>query len=189
VERIGAAYLWGLEPLDGACIRQLFETAGAEDLIVLSRVFWMVRNNNPTPDQRERILVFWEQCVVWAQHQKEVPASLLSSLSLLATHVTTIGPREQTLLRTVAPHVHKGHGTYEFVAELLRLAPQDPPTVTETFRSMIEAHPPEYDFQDRIRSLLQILSERGQKDKVILMADRLRQLDGIHALFRELTSP
>jgi hypothetical protein len=187
LERIGAAYVWGLEALDGRCMRRLFDTAGVQDLNVLSRVFWIFRNHNLAPEQREYILAFWERCLDWTQLQQQVPVPLMSTLSLLATHITTIGLRERRLLREVAPYVHVGHGTYEFVAELLRLAPQDPTTISETFHLMVAAHPPEYDYKDRIRSLLELLSQHGEKEKVILLTDRLRHLDSVQALFKSLT--
>lgn len=187
LERVGAAYLWGLERLDGQRLTRLFETATIADLDVLIRVYWMVRNDNLAPEQRERILAFWDRGLAWAQHQPQVPACLLSMLGLLATHIRTIGVRERHLLEAVAPHVDVGHESYEFVAELLRLAPQDPAAITKTLKSMIAAHAPEYDYQDRLRSLLQFLAETGQREAVILISDRLRHLEGIQALFKSLT--
>jgi hypothetical protein len=187
LERIGAAYLWGLERLDDQRLTRLFETATIADLDVLIRVFWMVRNDNLAPEQRERILAFWERSLAWAQHQPQAPARLLSISSLLATHIVTIGVREQHLLEAVAPHVHVGHESYEFVAELLRLAPQDPEVITKTLQAMLAAHAPDYDYQDRLRSLLEFLAEHGQREAVILISDRLRHLEGVQALFKSLT--
>jgi hypothetical protein len=107
---------------------------------------------------------------------------------LLPTYIKGLGGRERRLLETVAPHMHVGHESYEFVAELLRLAPQDPAAITKILQSMVAAHPPpEYDYQDRICLLLQFLAEHGQRDQVILMIDRLRYLDGVQALFKKLT--
>ncbi len=186
LERIAAAYLWGLEPLDGQRLTWLFDDARIADFEVLIRVFWMVRNDNLAPEQRERILAFWDRSLAWVQQQPQVPARLLSMLGLLATHITTIGDRERHLLESVAPHVHVGHETYEFVAELLRLAPQDPPVVTKMLQSMVAAHPPDYDYQDRLRSLLEFLAAHGQRDAVILISNRLRHLEGVEALFKSL---
>jgi len=187
LERIGAAYLWGLERLDSQLLTRLFDRATIADLDVLTRVFWMVRNDNLAPDQRERILSFWDRSLAWLQNQPKVPARLLSLLSLLAAHITTIGARERHLLEAVAPHVHVGHESYEFIAELLRLAPQDPAAVTEVFQSMLAAHRPEYDYQDRLRSLLEYLAAHGQREAAILISDRLRHLEGVQALFKSLT--
>lgn len=189
LERIGAAYLWGLEVLEGPRFRRLFDTAKVADLHALTHFFWVVRNNGLAAEQHERILAFWERSLEWAKRQEPLPTRLMSAFGLLATHMTDIGRREQHLLESVAPHVHIGHETYEFVAELLRLAPKDPATVAKVLKSMIIAHPPEYDYQDRLRSLLQFLAEHGQREEVILIIDKLRHLPGIQALFKSLTQP
>jgi hypothetical protein len=186
LERIGAAYLWGLERLDGERLTRLFSTATTDDLEVVTRVFWVVRGGDLKPEQRDRILAFWGRSLEWAQRQGQVPSRLLSTLSLLATYITKVGPDECRLLEAVAPHVHVGHEAYAFIAELLRLAPQDPEAITKVVGSMIGAHVPEYDYQDRLRSLLEFLSAHGQRDAVIVMSDRLRHLSGIEALFKSL---
>jgi hypothetical protein len=107
---------------------------------------------------------------------------------LLATHITRIEQRERNLLKAVAPHVHVGHETYEFVAELLRLAQQEPTTIAEVLQLMVDAHPPDYDYQDRLASLLKFLAEHGQKDRVILISNKLRHLEGAQALYKSLTT-
>lgn len=188
LERIGAAYLWGEETLDAPRIAHIFDTGRAEDLEVIARVFWIVRNEPLRPEQKQRILAFWERCVTWTKRQREAPARLLSFLSLLAVYVTTVEKREQELLKTVAPYVHIGHEAYEFIAELLRLAPTNPAEVTAVLEKMIAARAPDYDYEDRLRALLRTLAEKGQRDQVILMAERLRQLPGIQELYDELTT-
>jgi hypothetical protein len=188
LERIAAAYLWGIEALDGDAIKRLFETASGSDLSVVIRVFWLARNGNLTPEQHERILSLWERILDWSEHHQEVSARTLSASSLLATHIKGIGPRERKLLKTVAPHVHVGHETYEFVAELLRLAPQEPTTIAEVLQSMVDAHPPDYDYQDRLATLLKFLAEHGQKERVILISNKIRHLEGAQALYKSLTA-
>jgi len=187
LERIGAAYLWGLERLDGALFRKLFDTAVVEDFEPLIRVFWMVRHENLRPEQRERILTFWARALEWAMHQPQVPARFLTTLSLLATHVVNLGPEERRLLAAVAPHMHIGYENYEFVAELLRLASQDPTAITRILQTMVAAHLPDYDYEGRLRSLLEFLAEHGERDAVIPLTNQLRHLPGIAALFKSLT--
>jgi hypothetical protein len=186
LERIGAAYLWGIEPLAGELFTRLFDNATVEDLEVLIRVFWMVRSQNLTPEQRERILAFWERAIEWTKRQTHFPVRLLSTLSLLAAYINTLGPNELRLLEAVAPHIPDGHEAYEFVAELLRIAPKDPAAITRVLQSMIAAHVPDYDFEDRLRSLLEYLAEHGEREAVILLCDKLRHLPGIETLFRKL---
>jgi hypothetical protein len=187
LERIGAACLWGIENLDGKLFARLFDIAKASELNVLVQLFWVVRNDKLTPEQRERILLFWERCLQWAHTQDQKPVLLLSRLSLLASHITTLEVREQNLLRSVAPYTHEGHEAYEFVAELLRLAPQGPKVISEILQSMVEAHAPDYDYQDRLLSLLELLAKQGQKERVIIISDRLRHLPGVESLFKKLT--
>jgi hypothetical protein len=186
VERIGAAYLWGIEPLDGAVFRKLFDTATVENLGVLIRVFWMLRNENLAPEQRDRILAFWGRMLEWTQQQKQVPTRLLSTLSLLATYITALRPEERRLLEAVAPHVHVGHEAYEFIAELLRLASKDAAAIANLLQSMLAAHLPDYDYEDRLRSLLEFLAAHGERGAVILLSNKLRHLPGIATLFNSL---
>lgn len=113
---------------------------------------------------------------------------LVSLSSLLAAHISTLGNQEQTLLEAVAQHVHVGHETYEFVEQLLRLAPQNPAVTAKILESLISAHVPDYDFHDRIRDLLAFLAANGQRDAVILISNRLRHLEGVAALFKMLTA-
>jgi hypothetical protein len=187
LQRIGAAYLWGLERLDGQHLTRLFNAATIADFDVLTRLFWGVRNDNLSPEQRERILAFWDRSLAWTQQQPQLPARLISTLSLLAPHIMTLGIRELRLLGAVAPHVHVGHESYQFVAELVRLAPQDPLAITKTLQWMLAAHVPEYDYQGRLRSLLEFLAEHGQREAVILISDQLRHLEGVQTLFKSLT--
>jgi hypothetical protein len=186
VERIGAAYVWGMESLDSQRFTRLFENAVVGDLEILARVFWTLRSNELAPDQRERILAFGDRSVTWAQQQPQVPSRFLSTLSLLATYISTIGTRERRLLEAVAPHVHFGYETYELIAELSRLAPQDPSTIIETLQLMLAARVPDYDYEGRLRTLLEFLATHGHRDAVILMSNQLRHLDGVQALFKSL---
>ena len=187
MERIGAAYLWGLERLDGPAFRKLFDTGTADDFEVLVRVFWMIRNENLADEQRQLILTFWSRTFEWAQHQTQAPARFLSTLSLLATHIRMLGSNERRLLEAVAPHAHAGHEAYEFIAELLKLAAQDPAAITAVLQSMTSAHVPDYDYEDRLRWLLEFLAAHGEPDTVILISNQSSNLPGIVKLFKNLT--
>lgn len=188
VERIGAAYLWGIEPLAGERFAKLFQTATADDLEVVVRLFWMLRDGDVSSEQRQRILAFWERELDWSSKQPHVSAQSLSSSSLLAVYITELGTRERWLLEEVAPHLHADYEGYEFIAQLLRLAPQDPEAVSEVLESMISARAPDYDYEDRLRKLLELLAEHGQRERVIRMCGgRLHQLPGIKTLFDNLT--
>jgi hypothetical protein len=125
IERIALAYLWGDELLDSPRFSYLFESDQFEDLEDAISFFSSVREQELTVDQIERILCFWEKCVLWAQTLPEPPKSLLSALSRLIRYVTTLGDREIRLLMAVAPHVNVGYNADNFIEELDRLIEQD----------------------------------------------------------------
>jgi hypothetical protein len=152
-------------------------------------VFWTVRGpNDLTPNQRERIVAFWEKAIAWVNEQPQVPERLLAQLGLLATHVMKIGDREAALLQAVAPYVGTGHNHFEFVEQLLRLAPENHAKVTVILEKMLSSHVPDYDYEDRLRKLLELLADKGHRDFVMLQAERLRQLPGIQELYNKLTT-
>lgn len=188
LERIAGAYLWGIEALDGKSFEFIFKNATTADIEAIAWVFWTVRGERLTPDQRERIVGFWERAVAWASEQPQVPEQTLSRLSVLAVHLTTIGSREATILEAVAPYVGTGHNQFEFVEELLRLAPENHVQVTAVLEKMLSSHVPDYDYEDRLKQLLELLASKGHRDTVMLQAERLRHLPGIQELYSKLTS-
>jgi hypothetical protein len=187
LERIGAAYLWGLENINGTLLMRVFDSTNVSDLNVLAHLYWMVRNETLTPDQLERILAFWERCLEWVKLHPDERGLLLSRLSLLATYMTELGAREERLLQAVSPYVHTDHGTYEFVSDLLRLAPKNPRVVAQIFESMLGAHIPDYDYQDKLVSLLELLAKLGQRERVLVVSKRLTHLPGIEPMFKRIT--
>jgi len=59
--------------------------------------------------------------------------------------------------------------------------------IADVLSATIEAHVPEYDYEDRLRKLLNTLASNGKKNEVLRMLDRLLSLPGMHDLFNELT--
>ncbi len=186
LERIAAAYLWGVESLESPRISFIFESGQVEYLETVTRVFWMVRSEKVSDEQKERILQFWSRCVAWSQKRSELPTKLLSSLSLLSYFLATADGRERELLEAVAPYVHVGHNGYKFVEELVRLVETSPDGVSAVLGRMIQAHVPDFDYEDHLKTLLRILVEKGKKEDVISYAERLRSL-GMQELFDSLT--
>jgi len=148
--------------------------------------FSSIRGQELTVDQIERILCFWEKCVLWAQTLPEPPKSLLSALSRLIRYVTTFGDREIRLLMAVAPHVKVGYNADNFIEKLDRLIEQDPAKVSSVLGKVLETYEPDYDYEDRLKKLLIKLAERGRREDVLLYADRIRKLPGIDQLFKQL---
>ena len=99
-------------------------------------MFWTVRDEELKPEQRERIIAFWERSIEWSNRQSQRPEQTLSQLSLLAAHVSKVREREVALLEAVAPYVAEGYNHYEFVDELLRLAPTNHEQVLAVTKKM-----------------------------------------------------
>ena len=184
LERIAAAYVWGIETLDSPRFQTIFSKGNAKELEQITWVLWTLRHQNISDEQRERILVFWDRCISWSQSQTNVPASLLSALSGLATYIVAADERARGLLFAVAPHVGIGHHAYEFFDQLLRLAEQNSAVIADVVGALIEAHVPEYDYEDRLQKLLKILAAKGKKNEVLRMLDRM---PAMHHLYNELT--
>lgn len=186
IERIALAYLWGDELLDSPRFSYLFESGRFEDLEDASSFFSSVRGQELAVDQIERILCFWEKCVVWAQTLPEPPKSLLSALSRLIRYVTTFGDREVRLLKAVAPHVKVRYNADDFIEELDRLVEQDPAKVSSVLGKVLDTYEPDYDYEDRLKKLLIKLAKSGRREDVLFYADRVRQLPGIDQLYKQL---
>jgi hypothetical protein len=94
----------------------------------------------------------------------------------------TADGEERMLLEAVAPYVQTDHNVYEFVAELIRLVQVSPEGVSVVFDLMTATGVPDFDYEDRLKTLIRALAGQGRKQDAILYADRLR----MQALFDEL---
>jgi hypothetical protein len=183
LERVAAAYIWGIETLDSARFQAIFSTATAKELEHITWVLWTLRHPGIDDEQRERILAFWSRCVTWSQNQTAVPASLLSALSALATYIVAVDERARALLLAVAPFVGIEHHAYEFFNELLRLVEQDSAVIADVVAAVIQAHRPEYDYESRLQRLLKALAAKGEKNQVFRILERM---PAMHHLYNEL---
>jgi hypothetical protein len=107
----------------------------------------------------------------------------------LTCFLETADGEERRLLESVAPYVQTDHNTYEFVAELVRLVWVSTEGVSAVLNLMTATRVPDFDYEDRLKTLVRALAERGRKQDAILYADRLRGLPGMQALFDELRRP
>src|SRR5262249_3941642 len=101
-EWVCLAYLWGDESLDTPLMAHIF-ACGAVDLQNAGNFFWQVHGEILRLEQIERVLAFWEKCLVWSKVQSEAPANLLSGLSRLAPYLTALDERAKGLLLGVVP--------------------------------------------------------------------------------------
>lgn len=189
IERMALAYLWGEEDLVSPRFTWLFENGSEDDLIEVSNFLWSINRQNLEPDQIERIFQFWEKCLGWCGNAGEVPSALLSSLSRLSVYIQALGEREKVLLETVAPYANTHYNVDRFLEELDRLVDIDPAVISGVFQKVIESYKPTYDFRDRLKSLIRSLSDHGLREPALRFANNLRHLEGMPALFEELSSP
>ena len=187
VERIALAFLWGDEELDGPRFSYLFDTGQIEDLEQATGFFWSVSNQELSPAQVERILAFWNRCVVWSLDVSEPPAKLLSKLGRLSCYIKVVEDREWGWLLAVAPYVHVGYNADDFIEELERLVNVSPANICVVLGKVLESFVPTFDFQDRLKSLLVKLWKLGKSQEAIAYANQLRHLPGMAQLFTKMT--
>ena len=187
LERIGAAYLWGDEPLDSPRFSYIFEAGNIEDLQTMTRVFWMVRGQPISTEQKQLVIDYWDRCLAWSQRLSEPPAELFSSLSTLSCYLATADGKERELLEAVAPYVQVDRNVYGFVEELVRLVDVSPDGVSSVLARVIKSRVPDFDYKDQLMELLRALAAKGKKQDVISYAERLRNLPGMQELFDGLT--
>jgi hypothetical protein len=187
VERIALAFLWGDEDLEGPLFSYFFECKRLDDLEKIADFFWSVSNQELSPDQVERILAFWNRCLVWIRRGEETPAKLLSKLGRLSCYVNKVEAREVDWLLAVAPYVHVGYNADNFIEQLDRLVDCNSAEICIVLGKLLETFLPTFDFQDRLKSLLMKLAQLGQSEKAIFYANQLRHLPGMAQLFAQLT--
>jgi hypothetical protein len=188
VERIMLAYLWGDETLESPRVSYLFQNGLVDDLQAAGWFFSTVRGDRLSPEQRAKVVAFWNRCITWAQGQATPPDKLLGTLAALAWSLDDAQGRNGELLLAVAPYKNIDHGSYEFLEELLRLANTSPTTVALVVGAMIKTSSQMYDYKGVLKSLLATLAQLGQRAVVLQYCDQLRQVDGIPELFTRLRS-
>jgi hypothetical protein len=188
IQRIALAYLWSHEQLDSQRFSYLFESESLEDLEDASGWFWSIRKEQLSPEQINRILLFWDRCVLWSSNLTKPPTKLLSGLSRLSCYLTSLTNREMTWLFTVAPYVKVDYNSDFFLEELERLVDTSPAEVGLVMKVFLDSYVPDYDFEDRLKSILTKLAQHGNRNDAIEFAERLRHLPGMIQFYTGLTT-
>jgi hypothetical protein len=187
-EWICLAYLWGDEALDTPLMAHTF-AGGIDDLQNAAEFFWRVHGEKLTPEQVERVLAFWEKCLVWTKAQPEASANLHSRLSRLAPYLTTLDERAKGLLLGVVPYVHTDYSTDQMIEELARLADTNPAATMELLERMFEANTPNYDMDDKLKELLHKLAGMGYRAAVLRCIEKLREtLPGMIEFYKQIVA-
>jgi hypothetical protein len=185
-EWICLAYLWGDETLDTSLMGHVF-AGGVDDLQNAAEFFWHVHGEKLTTAQIERVLAFWAKSLEWAKAQPEAPANLFSRLSRLAPYLTTLDERAKELLLGVVPYVHRDYSTDHMVEELGRLVDTNPAGTVELLERMLDSNTPNYDMDDKLKSLLQKLYDLGYRAEVLRCIEKLRKtLPGMIEFYKRL---
>ncbi|MCX7110122.1 MAG: hypothetical protein NTX45_08330 [Proteobacteria bacterium] len=188
IERVALAYLWGEEELHSPRFQYWFDARDEDALKAISYFFWSVSNESLTVNQIERIKMFWMTCLEWGDTQRERPRQLLSSLSKLACYIEEIGESEFKLLAATAPYCELDYNTEEFIEKLDQLTANNSKEVYQILMKLLETHVPTYDYESRLLSVVQKLTDQGLREEAMLLADKLRQLPGMRDLYRKVSN-
>ncbi len=187
VERLCLAYLWDIEQLESPRMGYLFDEDRIDDLTVCARFFWTVRGELTTEAPKSKVLAFWHRCVAWSANTSIDPEELLSALAMLSTFVDSIGPSELSLLLATAPYLSRSHNVDLFLQELVRLVVVSPEGVVQTLSAVLNHYRPPYDFNDRLKLLIETLASREEtRVEAIRCLDLLISIPGMLALHERL---
>ena len=188
IEWVGLAYLWGDEQLQSPIIKTIF-ASGIEDIETLAELFWQVRQDELTQDQVSRVLSFWERCLSWITEYGEKPDRLMARLSRLSPYIRTLDERGSVLLMAVMPFVHTDYGTDQMVEELTSFLETNVAGVAALLEKMLEASAPTYDLDDKLKTLIEMLAQRGLRAEAIRCAEKVRRtLPGMLDLYKKLVA-
>ena len=186
-QRMCLAYLWKKDDLNSPQFSYLFDNDRVDVIQIASRWFWAISNQELTEEQKDSILHFWDRCVAWSKTTTIDPANILSSLSLLACYLTSVGPRELVWLLAVAPHVSRDYNADQLIEELERLSDTSPVEVGQVLFAVLTNHHPSYDGDDKLKKLLTKLAANPRtRATAILCLDRVRDLPGMIQLYAQL---
>ena len=186
VERILLAFLWEEETIDSPRMTFPFVHGIAEDLRAAASFLWMIRKDQLTDAQRDKVVEYWTACNNWAASQDTPTEALFDALGHLAWALRDVESRNRKLLLAVVPHMAHRHNTYELLKELIRLVKVSPSGVGAVFRAVVDNKPPVYDYEDRVRTLIEELSGAGEREVAIYCANRLITLAGIGEIYERL---
>jgi len=186
IERVALAYLWGDESLDSPRLMFLRAEGKSENLEAISGFFWSVRGQDLSDEQVNLIMSFWEWCIEWGEELSSPPGKLYSSLSRLSCFLDEIDEKAKGLLLEVAPFVSIDHNANNIVEELDRLVSKSAGAVCEILGVVLEGYKPSYDYQDRLKGLLEKLANAGFRGGAIEYMNKVRHLKGIEDLYRKV---
>lgn len=188
IERIALAYLWGEETLESQRFAWWFKNLDMKALTAVSHYFWSISKQEITSEQVTLIMQFWKKCIDIVHREDPSSDQLFSGLSRLACYVNLINEPEDALMTAVAPFAHIGHNADWFIESLERLADVNPQAISRILKLVLDTHDPNFDFDDRLKSIAMKFSEHQMRDEAIQLVNRLRRLRGMPELYEKLIS-
>jgi hypothetical protein len=186
LERLGLAYLWGDEKLDGPHLKYLFDDGRDADLADVASYFWRSRSSDLQPKHKEEIIAFWRKCLDQLSKREAKTNKIFSTLARLTTYLTGINAADEQRLVLLAKHVKDTFDINSFVKELDRLADSAPGAVAKTLEALASTHRPVMDYEGNLLPFVKKLAGLGQKEAALRLADSLRGLPGFIEYAKEL---
>jgi hypothetical protein len=104
----------------------------------------------------------------------------------LSCYLQSLGLKETGWLLAVAPHVSVNYNYDFFLEELDRLVDINPAEVSSVIKAFLDSYVPDYDFEDRLKSIIGKLARHGKREDAIQYAEKLRHLTGMLQLYTNL---
>ncbi|MDE2464536.1 MAG: hypothetical protein KGO02_12580 [Alphaproteobacteria bacterium] len=185
VERIGLAYLWNTEPLNGPIFNEIRDAGYEADAVHIGHWFWTLRRSDVNDDQVKQIIQYWKWCLEWVSREPKSPTHALSTLGLLACYIDEVNEETFELLQVVAPRMQDEHHDTMFAKELARLAEAAPQRIGLVVKEMLTGFTPILDYENSLRDIVLKVAE-VDKELAMELADRLRKLQGFLTIYDNL---
>lgn len=185
LERIGLAYLWDIEPLDGSIFTEIRNKEYDQDAAHIGKWFWLLHRTDVNDEQMKRIIQYWKWCLEWVSREPKSPAHALSTLGLLACYLRDVDDEAFEVLKVVAPRMRDEHHDTLFAKELARLSDVAPERTGRVVQEMLTGFIPVLDYENSLRDVVLNVSQVN-KELAMDLANSLRTLHGFLGIYANL---
>ena len=186
MERVGLAYIWEDESLDGEIFVALFEGELVKDLEEITRFLWSVHDEKLSKIQVERVLEYWRTTTNWAKEISPCPVSLVAMLARLICYLEKIDDNDSQILRFLAEYADDGHSGYFFAEHICRLAKIYPDKVVEALLVYVQSDKSHYDFEDYIYDATIAVRDAGYRLETMKISEIMRSEQKFRELYESI---